>query len=84
MKKKCLHCGYQWTPRIETEPKACPKCKSPRWNEEKRRAGRPKQNRRSPISLVQFSASSISREHGRQKPFNRRRHSLHSRTGGKK
>ena len=44
MKKTCLHCGYQWTPRIETEPKACPKCKSPRWNEEKRRAGRPKQN----------------------------------------
>ena len=44
MKKTCLHCGYTWTPRIETEPKACPKCKSPRWNEEKRRAGRPKQN----------------------------------------
>ena len=42
--KKCLHCGYTWTPRIETEPKACPKCKSPRWNEEKRRGGRPKQN----------------------------------------
>ena len=43
--KKCLHCGYQWTPRIETEPKACPKCKSPRWNEEKRKGGRPKQNK---------------------------------------
>ena len=44
MKKTCKHCGYAWTPRIETEPKACPKCKSPRWNEEKRRGGRPKQN----------------------------------------
>jgi DNA-directed RNA polymerase subunit RPC12/RpoP len=41
--KKCLHCGYTWQPRIETEPKACPRCKSPRWNEEKRKGGRPKQ-----------------------------------------
>jgi hypothetical protein len=42
MKKKCLHCGYSWTPRIETEPKACPQCKSPRWAEEPRKAGRPR------------------------------------------
>jgi hypothetical protein len=41
-KKTCKHCGYTWTPRIETEPRACPKCKSPRWNEELRRAGRPR------------------------------------------
>lgn len=40
--KKCLHCGYTWTPRIETEPKSCPYCKSPRWNEMKRNGGRPK------------------------------------------
>jgi hypothetical protein len=38
----CLHCGYTWQPRIETEPKACPRCKSPRWAEEPRKAGRPK------------------------------------------
>jgi predicted Zn-ribbon and HTH transcriptional regulator len=44
MKKTCLHCGYQWTPRIETEPKACPRCKSPRWNEAPRKGGRPKIN----------------------------------------
>jgi hypothetical protein len=41
-KKYCKHCGYSWTPRIETEPKACPQCKSPRWSEELRKAGRPK------------------------------------------
>jgi hypothetical protein len=33
----CLHCGYTWQPRIETEPKSCPYCKSPRWNELKRK-----------------------------------------------
>jgi predicted Zn-ribbon and HTH transcriptional regulator len=41
-KKTCKHCGYTWQPRIETEPRACPKCKSPRWAEEPRKAGRPK------------------------------------------
>jgi primosomal protein N' len=41
-KKTCLHCGYTWQPRIETEPKACPRCKSQRWAEEPRKAGRPK------------------------------------------
>jgi len=45
MKKTCLHCGYTWTPRIETEPRACPRCKSPRWNEPKRKGGRPKENK---------------------------------------
>lgn len=43
-KKTCKHCGYSWTPRIETEPKACPMCKSPRWNELKRKSGRPKKS----------------------------------------
>jgi hypothetical protein len=42
MKKTCLHCGYTWTPRIETQPKACPRCKSPRWSEAPRKGGRPK------------------------------------------
>ena len=42
MKKTCLHCGYTWTPRIETEPKACPRCKSPRWDEPPRKSGRPR------------------------------------------
>ena len=47
MKKTCLHCGYQWESRLEpgNEPKACPRCKSPRWNEEKRKGGRPKQDK---------------------------------------
>jgi hypothetical protein len=42
MKKTCKHCGYTWQPRIETEPKACPRCKSQRWAEEPRKAGRPR------------------------------------------
>jgi DNA-directed RNA polymerase subunit RPC12/RpoP len=52
MKKTCLHCGYTWTPRIETEPKACPYCKSPRGNEEKRKAGRPKQDKDNSIKKI--------------------------------
>jgi len=44
--KKCLclrpRCGHTWVPRIETEPRECPKCKSPRWNEAPRKAGRQK------------------------------------------
>jgi len=45
MKKTCKHCGYTWTPRIETEPKACPSCKSMRWNQAPRKGGRPKENK---------------------------------------
>jgi predicted Zn-ribbon and HTH transcriptional regulator len=41
-KKTCKHCGYTWQPRIETDPRACPRCKSPRWNEPLRKSGRPK------------------------------------------
>ena len=41
-KKTCKHCGYTWLPRIDAEPVQCPKCKSPRWNEPRRAAGRPK------------------------------------------
>ena len=31
----CDRCGHEWIPRdrdFDTEPKACPKCKSPYWN----------------------------------------------------
>lgn len=31
----CLRCRYRWVPRVE-EPRQCPACKSPRWNEPKR------------------------------------------------
>ncbi|MFA7221212.1 MAG: hypothetical protein WC119_12015 [Synergistaceae bacterium] len=27
----CIHCGYHWTPRVET-PKTCPGCKSRDWD----------------------------------------------------
>ena len=29
---KCGRCGHEWIPQITTEPKRCPKCKSPYWN----------------------------------------------------
>lgn len=29
-------CGHEWVPRVEGErPSVCPKCKSPRWDQEK-------------------------------------------------
>jgi predicted Zn-ribbon and HTH transcriptional regulator len=27
----CKKCGYQWIQRIESKPKCCPGCKSPKW-----------------------------------------------------
>jgi predicted Zn-ribbon and HTH transcriptional regulator len=33
-KMKCLQCGHEWTPRVNN-PKCCPKCISPHWNEPK-------------------------------------------------
>lgn len=29
---KCNKCGYEWQTRTEKIPKACPNCKSMRWN----------------------------------------------------
>ena len=37
---KCKRCGYVWTGTKDTDPKACPRCKSYRWNEAKKKAGR--------------------------------------------
>jgi protein-arginine kinase activator protein McsA len=31
-RKTCSNCGHTWTPRITTEPKECPRCKSRKWN----------------------------------------------------
>ena len=28
----CLKCGHMWIPRV-VDPKICPKCGSPRWDE---------------------------------------------------
>jgi hypothetical protein len=28
----CERCGHEWPPKGESEPKNCPKCKSPYWN----------------------------------------------------
>ena len=33
---ECLRCGHKWIPRIEKEPKRCPGCKSPYWNQPRR------------------------------------------------
>lgn len=36
---KCERCEHEWVPReIETEPRVCPKCKSPYWNKPRRDA----------------------------------------------
>jgi DNA-directed RNA polymerase subunit RPC12/RpoP len=32
-KKKCLRCGHEWLPRLDTRPKACPSCKNRKWDE---------------------------------------------------
>jgi predicted Zn-ribbon and HTH transcriptional regulator len=37
-KLKCLRCDYEWYPRTESLPLVCPKCKSPYWNRQKRKA----------------------------------------------
>lgn len=29
---RCERCKYEWVPRMEKEPRVCPKCKSPYWN----------------------------------------------------
>lgn len=31
MTKTCLRCGHTWLSRVDN-PKACPNCKSPKWN----------------------------------------------------
>src|SRR5687767_289491 len=36
-KYTCKRCGHQWIPRILTEPKTCPDCKSPLWNKDYQR-----------------------------------------------
>ncbi|MDP2719372.1 MAG: hypothetical protein Q8P44_06035 [Dehalococcoidia bacterium] len=34
---RCERCGHEWLPRFEEkEPKVCPKCKSPYWNNPKK------------------------------------------------
>ena len=34
---RCERCGHEWIPRdFDTEPRVCPKCKSPYWNQAKR------------------------------------------------
>jgi len=38
---KCLHCGYEWLPRVSA-PQRCPHCNSPAWN-------RPVIRRRPPV-----------------------------------
>jgi hypothetical protein len=35
---RCERCGHGWAPRVDAEPRVCPKCKSPYWNRARRRA----------------------------------------------
>lgn len=31
---QCKRCGHEWSPRSDSPPKVCPKCKSPYWDRE--------------------------------------------------
>jgi len=31
-KEKCLRCGHEWIKRVDHNPRACPRCKNPKWN----------------------------------------------------
>lgn len=36
---RCDRCGFEWIPRnLEEEPRFCPKCKSPYWNQPRKKA----------------------------------------------
>lgn len=37
-KLKCNQCGHEWIPRVE-DVRACPKCRSLRWDKEARQGG---------------------------------------------
>lgn len=38
---ECRRCNYKWYSRTKMEPKACAKCKSYKWNEDKTRKRKP-------------------------------------------
>jgi predicted Zn-ribbon and HTH transcriptional regulator len=35
--RKCLRCNHEWQLRVPVEPKMCPRCKSLKWNEERKK-----------------------------------------------
>lgn len=35
MKNTCKRCGHKWASRIEKKPRACPNCKSYKWDLER-------------------------------------------------
>src|SRR5690606_11438753 len=34
--RRCLRCGHEWSQRTGTQPKTCPRCRSPYWNRQRR------------------------------------------------
>lgn len=38
--KRCLRCGHRWQTRIKSEPRNCPRCKSPMWDKERAKGRR--------------------------------------------
>lgn len=36
----CKRCYYEWVGRIAETPRNCPRCKSPKWNEPRKKAKR--------------------------------------------
>lgn len=35
MKYTCKRCGHQWTGRLDAKPKACPRCRSYKYDQPK-------------------------------------------------
>ena len=36
---QCERCTHQWVPRDESNPRVCPKCKSPYWDRPRQKQG---------------------------------------------
>lgn len=57
---ECNRCGYCWIQTTEEEPKRCARCKSPLWNRERLRPGRPPKNTSTVIDKPKPTASRFS------------------------
>ena len=50
---KCERCGHEWIPNdINTEPRVCPKCKSPYWNKPRIRPMEVREGKKEPKAVT--------------------------------
>jgi hypothetical protein len=55
---RCERCAHEWVPiRADTEPKVCPKCKSPYWNTPRKRSAMTYDDFRDQIKAALTSAA---------------------------